>query len=454
MKLHNIEEIFDEIQSSEIPNQEILLTNIIETVGDVKRSSDELLKISTKVLANTQNQKMSITNESNVPDLPDVDPGKRSSKLTDSQKEYLIAVGPDQPVLSADPNDAKICEEGHKQARFNPGWYKEYPHLEYSLAKDAAFCFVCFLFHSTCCSDQAENSWHKDGVRGWHNFKSRGKQKKGKLAQHFSSQTHKNVVFAYANFLQKSSHVDVLLSKEKRMELIQQNADMLQNRKIVEILLDVAKTLGRQGIAFRGETSDRNGNFYQIVHLIARHCPDLKQWLNNARLRPYHVTYMSAQSQSEFILLIGNQVQQKVIKEIQHAGMFAVIADTTPDVPHKDRLALACCYVDHEGQPRERLLSLTEAKDKTGGGTADEIIQSITANGLKTRAVCFQSYDYTASISCQFKGAQKKLQEKLERNVPYMPCLAHRTNTVVEHSCNASPIVKELFNVLEAVYVF
>ena len=134
--------------------------------------------------------------------------------------------------------------------------------------------------------------------------------------------------------------------------------------------------------------------------------------------------------------------------------MFAVMADTTPDVSHKDRLALACRYVDHEGQPSERLLSLTEAKVKTGEGTANEIIESITANGLKTSAVCFQSYDYTASMSGQFNGAQKKLQEKLERNVPYMPCLAHCTNTVVEHSCNASPIVKELFNVLETIYVF
>ena len=360
-----------------------MLANIIETVGDVKRSSDDLLKISTKVLSNTQNQKMSITNECNVPSLPDVDPGKQSSKLTDSQKEYLIAVGPHQPVLPVYPNDAKICEEGHKQAHFNPGWYKEYPHLEYSLAKDAAFCFVCFLFHSTPCSDQAENSWHKDGVRGWHKFKSRGKQKKGKLAQHFSSQAHKNAVFAYANFIQKSSHVDVLLSKEKRLALIQENADTFQNRKIVEILPDVAKTLGRQVIAFRGEASGQNGNFYQIVHLIARHCPDLKQWLNNARLCPYHVTYTSAQSQNEFIRLIGNQVQQKVKKEIQHAGMFAAMAYTTPDVPHKDQLALACRYVDHEGQPRERLLSLTEAKVKTGKGTANEIIESITAKRVQ-----------------------------------------------------------------------
>mgnify|MGYP002803656161 CR=1 FL=1 len=96
-------------------------------------------------------------------------------------------------------------------------------------------------------------------------------------------------MFAYANFIQKSSHFDVLLSKQKRSTLVEENADMLQNRKIVEILLDVAKTLGQQGIAFRGEASSENGNFYQIVPLIARHCPDLKQWLSNARLRPYHV---------------------------------------------------------------------------------------------------------------------------------------------------------------------
>ena len=65
-----------------IPNQEILLTNIIETIGDVRKCSDDLL-----------NLKMSITSECNVTGLPAVDPGKRSSKLTDSQKEYLIAVG-------------------------------------------------------------------------------------------------------------------------------------------------------------------------------------------------------------------------------------------------------------------------------------------------------------------------------------------------------------------------
>ena len=130
------------------------------------------------------------------------------------------------------------------------------------------------------------------------------------------------------------------------------------------------------------------------------------------------------------------------------------MADTTPDVSHKDRLAIACRYVDNKGQPRERLMSLTEAKDKTGEGGATEIIESLTKQGLDLSELCFQSYDYTASQSGRFNGVQRKLQDKLERSVPYIPCLAHRSNTVIEHSCKASPIITELFNVLEALFVF
>jgi hypothetical protein len=99
-------------------------------------------------------------------------------------------------------------------------------------------------------------------------------------------------------------------------------------------------------------------------------------------------------------------------------------------------------------------VSLTEAVDKTGEGGATEIIESLTKQGLNLDELCFQSYDYTASMLGRFNGVQKKLQDKLGKSVPYIPCLAHRSNTVMEHSCKATPIITELFNVLEALYVF
>jgi hypothetical protein len=53
--------------------------------------------------------------------------------------------------------------------------------------KYAAFCFVCQLFPSGIGTkhDQGCKAWAEDGVKAWHKMKRRGKNKPGKLADHF-----------------------------------------------------------------------------------------------------------------------------------------------------------------------------------------------------------------------------------------------------------------------------
>ncbi|CAB3979717.1 zinc finger MYM-type 1-like [Paramuricea clavata] len=339
------EEIANEIEPSENVNEEYFLIRIKEFT---KQSNEDTA-------------------------LPLLDPGERSTNLTENQKKYLIRVGPHQPILQQYPSTTRVTNESHKHSRFNPAWFKEYPHLEYSLSKDAAFCFVCSLFGNSPGTEKADNAWVKEGVRSWDKFKSCGTKKQGKLAKHFSSQAHNSALLSYAHFAKTSGHIDVLLDKARRSALIQEEKDLQQNRRVIEILLDITKTLGRQEIAFRGHGSDDDGNFKQIDAPISRHV---------------------------------------------------------------------------------RLVSLTEAVDKTGEVGATEIIGSLTKQGLNLDELCFQSYDYTASMSGRFNGVQKNLQDKLGKSVPYIPCLAHRSNTVIEHSCKASPIITDLFNVLEALYVF
>ena len=77
----------------------------------------------------------------------------------------------------------------------------------------------------------------------------------------------------------KSANIDLLLDKGRRSNLIEEEAEIQRNRESIEILLDVARTLARQGIAFRGSSSekDETGNFRQIVNLLARHSPILRR---------------------------------------------------------------------------------------------------------------------------------------------------------------------------------
>jgi hypothetical protein len=109
-------------------------------------------------------------------------------------------------------------------------------------------------------------------------MKSVGADKQGKLIQHFSWQSRIAVLADFARFSLESSHINVLMSAQMKDILIKEKADEEKNKEIMALLFDVARTLARQSIAFRGSGKDEDGNFIQIVNLLSRHYPDLKSW--------------------------------------------------------------------------------------------------------------------------------------------------------------------------------
>ena len=188
-----------------------------------------------------------------------------------SQKKYLIAQGPQQPKLS----------------KFSASWYNEYPHLECNVAKDAAFCFICSLFHK----EGQDPAWCETDVSAWEKMRSRGADKKGKLAVHFRSESHKQALSAYVGFYKPLSHVDAMLDKALRNSKIQKAKGKLENNEVINILLDIVTTHeARQNMAFRGDGKENDGNFCQIVRLVLRHCTLLERWIKSKRSRKYHVT--------------------------------------------------------------------------------------------------------------------------------------------------------------------
>ena len=250
-------------------------------------------------------------------------------------------------------------------------------------------------------------------------MKSRDTAKKDQLAMHFSSESLKAAVGAYVNFCNPSCHVDALLDKDVRNARIREEREKLENKEVAKILLDIIRTLARQDIAFRGNPSNKNGNFCQIVALVARHCPLLERWKTCRQSRPYHVTYMAPEFQNEMIKLLADDIRQRIVEEVKEENMFGVSADTTPDLSKRDQMAVVCRYVNPDSDTKERLLSMKSTASKKGDDTADEIIT--TLNSQNTDELCFQSYDFTNSMSGRYNGAQQKLREKLNKKVPYVP---------------------------------
>ena len=170
----------------------------MKTVGDLLKNPKPFFKIQ------RMKPKLNDPDPARVSeDLVDHDPALRGEVRNDNQREYLVEVGPFQPRLSCFPTNPDIPQG--KQNRFSPRWYDECPHLEYSIERDAGFCFVCSLFDDTPAKETADPSWKTTDIRKWHKMKSVGKSKHGKLAQHFSSRSHKAPLGAHCHFPKKPS---------------------------------------------------------------------------------------------------------------------------------------------------------------------------------------------------------------------------------------------------------
>ncbi|CAB4008071.1 Hypothetical predicted protein [Paramuricea clavata] len=178
------------------------------------------------------------------------------------------------------------------------------------------------------------------------------------------------------------AEVKILASNAQECSIVVQQALSSEIVYPEELLPDVLGaiskvndiTLARQQLAFPGH-DESDGNFVQIVNLVARHNAQLKSWLSDRNLKPYAVKYLSPHSQNEFIVV-------------------------------------AVRYLDEENSPTERVLEMTEAIDKTGEGQAKEILESLESGISSTDGLVYQSYDYTASMSGVYNGAQKCLQDK------------------------------------------
>lgn len=67
-----------------------------------------------------------------------------------------------------------------------------------------------------------------------------------------------------------------------------------------------------------------------------------------------------------------------------------------------------------------------------------KICEVLTKNSLNLGSIAFQSYDFASNMSGHLQEIQIMLFKMVDYNIPYIPCQAHRLNTFVEHSFDAS----------------
>ncbi|XP_063242660.1 zinc finger MYM-type protein 1-like [Bacillus rossius redtenbacheri] len=168
------------------------------------------------------------------------------------------------------------------------------------------------------------------------------------------------------------------------------------------------------------------------------------------------VSYLSPETQNEFINLLGQQVRSTIIRRIQEAKYYCVIFDSTPDISHNDQMSQVLRYVHIEGEKVavvESFIDFFEPKGKNAEDLSNDIIAKITSDGLDIQNLRGQAYDNAATMSGIHNGVQARTKT-LNPKAIFVACTNHSLNLAGVHTASESVDSVTFFVTLEKLFAF
>ena len=162
------------------------------------------------------------------------------------------------------------------------------------------------------------------------------------------------------------------------------------NRRYLVRLVDVAKTLAKCGMPFRGHNEKKDslnrGNFLEIVGLLSRWDPIFAEYIENGARN----------------CTMGGLVLKKIVEDIKLAQIFTIMMDDTTDVSGKERASI----VDSEDIIQERLIGLS-AVSRTDAHTLFTVLKdTLTSHDPSLSQIRGQCYDGASNMSGQYSKSQ------------------------------------------------
>lgn len=226
------------------------------------------------------------------------------------------------------------------------------------------------------------------------------------------------------------------------------------NRLYIQSLGEVLLLTATQDIAQRGHREDKGshnkGNFLETLHLLARYNPVIASKLTDS---PGNAKYYSPPLQNEMIETLADMVRQKIIKEVQASGDFAIMVDETKDVRKMEQLSLVVRYF-YKGEIKESFLQFESAQNLDAASLSEQILSALDRFQLDYREhLVGQGYDGAAVMSGKHSGVSTRITEKARFSY-YIHCYAHRLNLVLVDVVKVVPEASQFFSLLERLYVF
>jgi len=154
--------------------------------------------------------------------------------------------------------------------------------------------------------------------------------------------------------------------------------------------------------------TDESSNFRALLNFRAEEDTSLQQHLVTA---PRNATHIGHRTQSELIGLCGAEILDQIVKGVNQAKYFTLLADKTADVGNTKQVSICVRYCDSEYEVREDFLGFVGTRDTTGETLVESLLNKLGEHVLDECTMVGQVYDGAASMSGQNEGVQARLKE-------------------------------------------
>ncbi|KAL5827071.1 hypothetical protein ACOSQ4_018868 [Xanthoceras sorbifolium] len=288
-----------------------------------------------------------------------------------------------------------LTSDGKQNRSFQKSWFEQFSWLEYSIEKNKAFCFPCYLF------DNVPSKYPTFTIDGFHNWKRIKCGTKCPFVQHEGvyNSHHSSAIQNWYTLKDSSRHIDKVMNTLSQQEI-------LQNRLRLRTSLETVKWLAMQGCTFSINSTNR-GNFIEMIKYAGRMNQEIAGIvLENS---PQNTKYTSPRIQKELLNILANEVRAKI----------------SVDESNKEQMAIILRYVDLKGFVRERFFQVMSVTDTNSSTLKKEICNVLTRYNLSVENLRGQGYDGASNMRGEWNG----LQALFLKDCPsayYIHCFAHR----------------------------
>lgn len=283
---------------------------------------------------------------------------------------------------------------------FKSSWLKKYNWLVYSPSLDGVLCLHCALFsdhrkQKGALVNRPFNKWTKIS---------------SELADHAKNTYHSRAMSASKLFVDTINKPELTLPDRFDTTRRQRR---VENRHILKMIMKAILFCGKQCIALRGDHEEMSGmgnpgNFLSLLSILSEHHELLQRHLQAPRDKS--AQYMSPQIQNEILSVLSKMILNDILKEIQKAKFFAIMADEATS-HNTEQLSLCLRFVDEGKNIRKEFIEFVHMDNVSGHSIATAILHSLDEKQLDATHIRAQTYDGAAAMSSENVGVQKRIRE-------------------------------------------